>query len=67
MAKKTPKPLFSLKNDFADSLEAFCQAGIMLEQQVRSAIELGCIDNRVKDLVQKRLDAFRAAMISDTD
>lgn len=65
MKRKPAKPLFSLKADFLDSLENFCQSAIMLEQQVRSALELGCIDPRVKDLVEKRLDAFRAAMISD--
>jgi hypothetical protein len=65
--KKDTKPLFSLKADFVASLEHFCQQAIMLEQQVRQAVALGAVDERVKDLIVARLNAFRAAMVSDDE
>lgn len=66
MAKrKNVKPLFELKGDFIDSLENFCQAAIMLHQQVQKAVDLGAVDESVKPLLVERLNAFRAAMISE--
>lgn len=68
MAKKLPpKPIFSLKEDFKDSLDHFCMQAIMLEQAVRTALELGQIGDKAKPIIEKHLADFRAAMVSDDD
>ncbi len=66
MARKIEtKPLFSLKGDFTDSLDKFCQEAIMFQQAVGSAIELGQVSDKARPILQERLDAFRKAMVED--
>jgi len=66
MARKPqPKPLFSMKEDFIDSLQHFCQQAIFLHQQVDSALTLGVLKHNpaVEKLLRERADALRDAMV----
>lgn len=69
MARKPKaKPLFSLKQDFIDSLETFCNEAVFLHQQVQTALELNCISNpAIAAKIKERLDAFKAAMMEGGD
>jgi len=63
--KEEPKPLFSLKHDFYESLDAVTQQGIMLIQAIEHALDLGQVNERVAPIIRERLDAFRKALLTD--
>lgn len=63
MAKKDIKPLFSLKHDFYDSLDASLAAGINLIQAVESALELNQVGDRVAPIMKEKLDAFKKTLL----
>lgn len=60
MAKKQTetKPLFPLKHEFYDSLDRFAHESFMLAEAVRTAIQLDGVNEKVKPILQERLDAF---------
>lgn len=62
--EKRTKPLFEVKSDFYESLDAFVSAVIFLRQQVRSVVELGCLDSKpeIKRMVVERLIAVERTM-----
>lgn len=67
--KEKPKPLFSVKHDFMDSLEAFIQASMMLENAISTALSLTKpgepLPEAVRTLLQERANAWRAATLSN--
>lgn len=69
MARKKEKarPLFSVKHEFADSLEAVCNEAIMLLQAVEMALRAGKIQDAVADALKERAAAFRATLITSDD
>ena len=66
MAKKQPpKPLFSLKADFYESLDNVAQQGIMLITAIETVMHHTEIPKGVKELLVERVKAFRSALSSD--
>lgn len=69
--KKQPPPLFAVKHDFVDSLDAFIQASIMLHNAVTSALSLTNpgqpLPNGVRDILQERALAWSKATLTDGD
>lgn len=67
MAKKQPKPLFPLKTEFYDSLDNFAHQAGMLADMCRQMIKMDAVNEKLKPMLQERLDAFQAARMSDED
>jgi hypothetical protein len=69
--KEQPKPISSLRFDFADSLENLCNQSMMLMQTVDSVIRhhdpSKPLNQGIIDLLRQRSDAMRAAMIGGDD
>lgn len=67
--KEKPKPLFSLKHDFLDSLEEFIQASMMLHNAVKTVLDYGApgqpIPDSVKEMLRERIAAWEKATLSD--
>ena len=63
MAKKPePKPLFSLKQDFIDSLNHATDQMMLLTQAVSTALDAGMVDDRIADKLRERLAAAERAL-----
>ena len=63
MRKKPPPPaLFAVKGDFYDSLDAYCQAGLVLHQALLTALDLDQVSAAVAPLLREKLAAFERAM-----
>lgn len=62
--KKKIKPLFDVKHDFIDSLDAFIDAVNMLYMAVDAAIDLDQIKAPASAMIKQRLDNLNAAMQS---
>jgi hypothetical protein len=66
MAKKQPKPLFSLRHDFEASLENVCGEVIMLLQAVETVLQYDDkLPAGVQALLAERAAATRAALMSE--
>lgn len=65
--KAPPKPMFALRFDFIESLENLCQQSIMLLQCIETVMTHTKIGPGVKEILQERVKAFRAALMSETD
>ena len=63
-AKPIPKPMFDVKHDFVDALDATLQAAINLQACVDSALDLGAIDARISQIMKQRADELRRALSS---
>jgi hypothetical protein len=62
MAKKDPvKPLFPLKAEFYASVDNFAHQAGMLADMCKQMIQMNAVDERLKPMLQERLDAFNAA------
>lgn len=68
MARKTTiPPLLAVKFEFVDALDAIVSKSLVLQQAVQTALDLGAIDPKIADRVQKALDDFGAAMFTRDD
>lgn len=65
--KPETKPLFSLKADFINSLNLFCQEALALHQAVGIALEHGAISSKIADILKERHAALGRAMSQDID
>lgn len=65
--KDPPKPLFGLKHDFYDSLDNFIQYSINLHQMARSLLDLNVVPDKLKPMLQEKVDALETAMMSKDD
>lgn len=64
--KEKPKPLFSLKGDFVDSLQEACQQGITLIQVCEQVISAKLIKNEgVAKIFEEHVSAFRDSLSRD--
>lgn len=67
--KKTPPPLFAVKHDFVDSMDAFIQASMMLHNAITTVLGLvkpgQPLPDSVRSLLQERADAWEKATLSD--
>lgn len=64
MAKREkPKPLFTLKHDFVDSLDNVAQQAITFLQIVEQALELDLVKEPIKTRLRQQADQFRASLI----
>ena len=68
MAKKPdPKPLFSVKADFHQSLDNFVQEAMNLHTVAKQLLSLGVVKEcATAELLHKRIAAFEKAMSGDT-
>lgn len=65
MKRKGPvKPIFDLKHDFMDSLEAVLHQAMMLQSSVQSAIDLDQVTPAIKELLQERVNALDTVLLS---
>lgn len=64
-AKQKPKALFTLKQDFYDSLDNVAQEGIMLIQSVEMTLRLGGLSDEASKILKERISSFRASLSSD--
>lgn len=63
--KKEPaKPLFEVKRDFVDSLDAFLQRSIILLQAIESALQHDQIKDGAKPILEREVAAFRSALLT---
>ena len=63
MSKKPkPKPLFSVKFDFVDSLDNFIQEAVLLRQVLMQSIDLDLVQEPAKGMLTERLAALANAM-----
>lgn len=69
MAKKQDpaKPLFPLKHEFYASLDNFTHQAGMLADMCRQMIQLDAVSEKIKPMLQERLDAFHAARFGGED
>jgi hypothetical protein len=67
--KETPKPLFEVKHEFYASLDHDAlQEAVFLQQAVRMALRIeGAIKPQVAAVLQEKLDAFEAALLTRED
>lgn len=69
--KSEAKPLFAVKHDFVDSLDAFIQASMMLHNAITTVLSLtkpgDPIPESVRDLLKDRVDAWEKATLTDGD
>lgn len=63
--KKITKPLFSVKHDFYDSLDACLDRAVVLHQAVSMALTLKAVDPKVAPTLQEALDGFSKALLTD--
>lgn len=63
--KELAKPIFAVKHDFVDSLDAFLQEAVSFHQAVQTALELGQVSDTVRPVLEARLKAFARAMMTD--
>jgi len=63
--KATPKPIFSVKHDFADSLDAFCQAAVNFHSTVKAVLSAGRVPAAESKILENACATFRAALTSD--
>lgn len=63
--KETPKPLFAVKHDFYESLDAMAQQGIILLQTCEQLIDLNQVAEPGKKILQECVKAFRDSLIAD--
>jgi hypothetical protein len=61
--KLPPKPMFSIKGDFMDTLDAFIHEAGMLCSAVEQAVKLGAVDERAAKILRDRVAAFRAIQL----
>lgn len=64
-AKPTPKPLFSVKFDFVESLDNVAQEGVMLLQCIKTILDNIEIKPGVREILDERVAAFRKALSAD--
>ena len=64
-SKEKPKPLFPLKQDFYASLDNFAHQAGMLADLCKQMIQLNAVSEKVKPMLQERLDAFGLARFGD--
>lgn len=62
--KKSVKPLFAVKGEFTDSLDAFVDAVVVFRQAVSSALDLKRVSEDVAPLLREKLAALDAAMLT---
>lgn len=69
--KETPKPLFTVKHDFVDSLDAFIQASIMQNNAISTVLSLtkpgDPMPESVRALLKERSDAWEKATLSQNE
>lgn len=67
MARKqtTPKPLFSVKGDFVESLDHFCHKSLFLLQACETALQLKQVGEAIRPSLEKAVTEFKAAMVTD--
>ncbi len=63
-SKKTAKPMFSVKRDFVDSLDAMLQEAVMFLQVVDIVLQTGG-DFKGSDALRERAAMFRKTLSSD--
>jgi hypothetical protein len=65
MSRKTVSapPFFATRGDFEASLAKFCEASLFLHQTCVTALQLNCVDPKVKDRLQGAADAWEKAAI----
>lgn len=65
--KEEPKPLFSLKHDFYDSLDHVLQQAINLMQAVDQAIDLAGdkMPEPIRETLKERSAAMRKALMTE--
>lgn len=67
--KKTPPPLFAVKFNFIDSLDAFIQASMMLHNSITTILSLtkpgDPIPDDVRKMLKERADAWEKATLTD--
>ena len=63
--KPTPPPLFSVKHDFVDSLDAFLGKAMTLQQAVRTALDLEQIKEPAASIVKRCLAEYDAALLTN--
>ncbi len=64
MAKKPIRPLFDVKHDFVDSLDAFIQQAINLQLAVKTALDLNQVAEPCAKQLRERIAAFETATLS---
>lgn len=69
MAKKQEplKPMFPLKHEFYASLDNFLHQSGMLADLCHQMIRLDAVDEKLKPMLQERLDALHTARFGDED
>lgn len=64
--KKTIPPLYAVKHDFVDALEANLQASMMLYHAVTSALDAGAVTNEeIAKILRERAEVWRTATLSE--
>ena len=64
--KKEPAPpLFSVRHQFQNSLEAVCNESIMLVQAVEMALRGRAVQAGAAEILKERVAAFRATLMSE--
>jgi len=63
--KEPPKPLFPLKHDFYASLDNFAHQAGMMADMCRQLIQMDAVSEKIKPMLQERIDAFQAARFGD--
>lgn len=61
--KETPKPLFSVKHDFYASLDEFVQQVILLDQALKTVLDLDQLTGEPQRILRERLDAVERAIL----
>lgn len=63
--KTPPKPIFSVKHDFADSLDAFCQAAVDFHSTVTAVLSAGRVPAAESKILENACATFFKAMSAD--
>lgn len=65
--KAEPKPLFAVKGDFTESLDAFVQASLLFHGMAKMALDLGYIDQRIEPKFREAFEKFDRAISRDDE
>lgn len=66
--KEPPKPIAGLRFDFVNSLENLCDETMLTVQALSSVLKIDSeIHPAIKEILQERHDALRAALIGSDD
>lgn len=63
--KPDPKPLFSVKHDFVDSLDNFIQKVVMLRNAAHTLCDIGGLPDKAKQILSEQVAELDKAMMSN--